>query len=90
MQLGMIGLGKMGANMAQRLLNGGHQVTGFDPNADARKQLEGKGGGSAASLATVPGLPPRAEASFSRYPSGPIPHLQGRPSFRFFRSLHFF
>ena len=50
MQLGMIGLGKMGANMAQRLLDGGHQVTGFDPNADARNQLEDKGGGSAASL----------------------------------------
>jgi 6-phosphogluconate dehydrogenase len=58
MQLGMIGLGKMGANMAQRLLNGGHKVTGFDPNADARKALEGKGGGSADSLkALVEGLP---------------------------------
>ncbi len=50
MQLGMIGLGKMGANMAQRLLKGGHKVTGFDPNADARKKLEGNGGGSADSL----------------------------------------
>ncbi len=50
MQLGMIGLGKMGANMAQRLLDGGHQVTGFDPDADARKKLEGSGGDSADSL----------------------------------------
>ncbi|MEO7052551.1 MAG: phosphogluconate dehydrogenase (NAD(+)-dependent, decarboxylating) [Rhodanobacter sp.] len=50
MQLGMIGLGKMGANMAQRLLKGGHKVTGFDPDADARKKLEGNGGGSADSL----------------------------------------
>ena len=31
MKLGMIGLGRMGANMAQRLLRGGHQVVGFDP-----------------------------------------------------------
>ncbi|MEO5810658.1 MAG: phosphogluconate dehydrogenase (NAD(+)-dependent, decarboxylating) [Rhodanobacter sp.] len=50
MKLGMIGLGKMGANMAERLLRDGHKVTGFDPSADARKALEGKGGASAESL----------------------------------------
>ena len=50
MQLGMIGLGKMGANMAERLLLGGHEVTGFDPSADARKALEGKGGAAADAL----------------------------------------
>jgi 6-phosphogluconate dehydrogenase len=50
MELGMIGLGRMGGNMAQRLLRGGHKVVGFDPNADARKALEGEGGGSADSL----------------------------------------
>ena len=50
MQLGMIGLGKMGANMAQRLLKGGHEVTGFDPSADARKRLQEQGGGTADSL----------------------------------------
>jgi len=53
MKLGMIGLGKMGANMAQRLLLGGHQVTGFDPNADARKALEQHGAASADSLQTL-------------------------------------
>ena len=30
MQLGMIGLGRMGANMARRLLRGGHQVVTYD------------------------------------------------------------
>ncbi len=50
MDIGMIGLGKMGGNMAQRLLGGGHRVVGFDPNADARKTLEDKGGESADSL----------------------------------------
>ena len=35
MELGMIGLGKMGANMAQRLVRGGHRVVGFDPGAEA-------------------------------------------------------
>ena len=42
MELGMVGLGRMGANMAERLLRGGHKVTGFDPNADARKALAGQ------------------------------------------------
>jgi 6-phosphogluconate dehydrogenase len=46
-ELGMSGLGKMGANMAERLVQGGHRVTGFDPNVGARKALEIKGAGSA-------------------------------------------
>ena len=50
MELAMIGLGKMGANMAQRLMRGGHRVVGFDPAEAARKVLEEKGGQSAASL----------------------------------------
>jgi 6-phosphogluconate dehydrogenase len=50
MQLGMVGLGRMGANMAERLLRGGHKVTGFDPNADARKALESKGASTVDSL----------------------------------------
>jgi 6-phosphogluconate dehydrogenase len=36
MDLGMIGLGRMGANMAQRLATGGHRVVGYDPSAEAR------------------------------------------------------
>ena len=72
MQLGMIGLGKMGANMAQRLLNGGHQVTGFDPNAEARKQLEGKGGGSAASLDALVQALPAPRVLWLMVPSGKI------------------
>ena len=50
MELGMIGLGRMGANMAQRLLRGGHRVVGFDPNAEARATLGDSGGASADSL----------------------------------------
>ncbi len=46
----MIGLGRMGANMAQRLLRGGHEVIGFDPAEAARKLIEEKGGQSAATL----------------------------------------
>jgi len=50
MEIAMIGLGRMGANMAQRLLRGGHKVVGFDPAEAARKLIEEKGAGSAASL----------------------------------------
>ncbi len=34
-ELGMIGLGRMGGNMVQRLLNGGHRVVTFDRDADS-------------------------------------------------------
>ncbi|MFP5406833.1 MAG: phosphogluconate dehydrogenase (NAD(+)-dependent, decarboxylating), partial [Gammaproteobacteria bacterium] len=50
MKLGMIGLGRMGANMAQRLVQGGHQVIGYDPEPQARKRVEDDGIGSADSL----------------------------------------
>ena len=35
MEIGMVGLGRMGANMAERLVRGGHRVVGYDPNAQA-------------------------------------------------------
>src|SRR5262245_32029976 len=43
MNLGMIGLGKMGANMAQRLIRGGHRVVGFDAVAGARERAAAVG-----------------------------------------------
>jgi 6-phosphogluconate dehydrogenase len=46
----MVGLGRMGANMAQRLLRGGHSVVGFDPADAARSALEQKGAQSAPTL----------------------------------------
>ncbi|MDQ3187919.1 MAG: decarboxylating 6-phosphogluconate dehydrogenase [Pseudomonadota bacterium] len=62
MELGMIGLGRMGANMTERLLRGGHRVVGFDPKAEARKGVEDKGAESAATIdALISKLkPPRA------------------------------
>jgi len=62
MQLGMIGLGKMGNFMAQRLMQGGHDVVGFDPSDKARKALVDAGGKAVDSLAgLVEALePPRA------------------------------
>ncbi|MGY3040910.1 6-phosphogluconate dehydrogenase [Rhodanobacter sp. TND4EL1] len=72
MQLGMIGLGKMGANMAQRLIKGGHKVTGFDPSADARKSLEGNGGSSAHSLKALVQALPAPRVLWLMVPSGKI------------------
>ena len=53
MKLGMIGLGRMGANMALRLMRGGHQLAGFDPKPEARKRLQDNGADSADSLAAL-------------------------------------
>jgi 6-phosphogluconate dehydrogenase len=50
MQLGMIGLGRMGANMVRRLLHGGHECVSFDRNADSVKELAADGATGAASL----------------------------------------
>jgi 6-phosphogluconate dehydrogenase len=50
MQLGLIGLGKMGGNMAERLLLAGHQVVGFDFNADAVAKLTASGNVGASTL----------------------------------------
>jgi len=50
MQLGMIGLGRMGANMVRRLIKGGHQCVAYDRSADSVKQLSGEGATGAASL----------------------------------------
>jgi 6-phosphogluconate dehydrogenase len=50
MQLGMIGLGRMGANMVRRLMRAGHACVVFDLNQDAVKTLAGEGATGAASL----------------------------------------
>jgi 6-phosphogluconate dehydrogenase len=72
MELGMIGLGRMGANMAQRLLRGGHAVVGFDPKAEARAQLERDGGGSADSLQALVAALPAPRVLWMMVPAGRI------------------
>lgn len=58
----MIGLGRMGGNMAQRLLNGGHTVIAFDRSKDALSAPAAAGAVGAASLADLAQrlAPPRA------------------------------
>lgn len=50
MRISVIGLGRMGANISRRLMNGGHEVVGFDYNPDSVRQLVADGGLGAASL----------------------------------------
>src|SRR5438105_13488251 len=50
MQLGMIGLGRMGSNMVRRLMRGGHECVAFDRNPASVKQLAGDGATGADSL----------------------------------------
>jgi 6-phosphogluconate dehydrogenase len=50
MQLGMIGLGRMGANLVRRLERAGHQCVVFDRNRPTVQQLAGEGAVGAASL----------------------------------------
>lgn len=53
MQIGYIGLGKMGLNMVLRLLEKGHEVIAFDPNEEARKKAEEAGAKTFDSLFSV-------------------------------------
>ncbi|HZE05092.1 MAG TPA: NAD(P)-binding domain-containing protein, partial [Solirubrobacteraceae bacterium] len=50
MQLGMIGLGRMGANLVRRLMRDGHRCVVYDVTADAVKRLEDEGAEGAGSL----------------------------------------
>jgi 6-phosphogluconate dehydrogenase len=72
MEIAMIGLGRMGANMAQRLLRGGHRVVGFDPAEAARTGLEQKGAETAASLEALVGKLKAPRVIWLMVPAGAI------------------
>ncbi len=62
MEIGIVGLGRMGANIARRLMRGGHEIVAFDVNLDAVAALAREGAKASASLKDLVGLlkPPRA------------------------------
>lgn len=72
MKLGMIGLGRMGAGMARRLMRGGHSIVGFDPDAGARGQLEKDGATTADSLKALVESLPAPRNVWMMVPSGHI------------------
>ena len=53
MRLAMIGLGRMGANIARRLMRGGHEIVAYDRNAPAVEGLVGEGATGASSLEDI-------------------------------------
>jgi 6-phosphogluconate dehydrogenase len=72
MEIAMIGLGRMGANMAQRLMRGGHRVVGYDPAVAARTLLEKSGAETAASLEQMVAKLKAPRAVWLMVPAGEI------------------
>ncbi len=70
MQLGMIGLGRMGANMVRRLMQGGHQCVVFDLNPDNVKRLASEGATGATSLDDFVGKLTTPRAAWVMVPAG--------------------
>jgi 6-phosphogluconate dehydrogenase len=72
MQIGIVGLGRMGANIARRLMRNGHDAVVFDVNSDAVAALVHEGAKGADSLETLARMltPPRAV--WMMLPAGPI------------------
>jgi 6-phosphogluconate dehydrogenase len=70
MQLGMVGLGRMGANMTRRLMRGGHQVVVTDLSADNVKKISSEGAISSASIDDFVGKLARPRVAWMMVPAG--------------------
>ena len=84
MDIGMIGLGRMGGNMAQRLARAGHRAVGYDPSADARSRAQKTCASIADSLPALANALAAPRVVWLMVPSGPpvddtiaalLPHL---------------
>lgn len=71
MQLGIIGLGRMGGNMVERLLKGGHEVVAYDTNSESVMQASSGGAIPAASMEDLVGKLSVPRAVWVMVPSGP-------------------
>jgi 6-phosphogluconate dehydrogenase len=72
MELGIVGLGRMGANMARRLMRDGHRIVAYDVNAEAVSALAGEGAEGASSLQDLAGKLSAPRAVWVMVPSGEI------------------
>ncbi len=72
MKLGMIGLGRMGANMAQRLMNGGHELVVYDPAIEPRAALADRGAVAVESLVKLVTALPAPRVVWVMVPAGEI------------------
>jgi 6-phosphogluconate dehydrogenase len=84
MELGMVGLGRMGANMVERLVRGGHRVVGYDRDSGAVARVTAAGASGADSLPALAGKLGKPRAIWIMVPAGApvdetivalIPHL---------------
>lgn len=72
MELGMIGLGRMGGNIVRRLMRHGHSCAVYDTNADAVQQLGLEGAHTSADLAALVNQLSRPRAVWVMLPAGAI------------------
>jgi 6-phosphogluconate dehydrogenase len=72
MQLGMVGLGRMGSNLVRRLMRDGHRCVAYDVNADAVTALEGEGATGARSMAEFVAALEAPRAVWVMVPAGAI------------------
>ena len=72
MQLGMIGLGKMGANMVRRIMGAGHECVVFDQSPEAVETLKNEGARGATSLAELVSKLDAPRAIWIMVPAGEI------------------
>jgi 6-phosphogluconate dehydrogenase len=70
MQIGMVGLGRMGANLTRRLMRGGHEVVVFDLNPEAVALLEHEGATASASFEDLVAKLSRPRAAWIMVPAG--------------------
>jgi len=83
MQVGMIGLGRMGANMVRRLLRGGHECVVYDASPEAVKQLAQAGAVGAASLDDFVAKLRKPRAAWLMVPAAAVEEMLGQLSSRF-------
>jgi len=74
MQLGMIGLGRMGGNIVRRLMRNGHQCVVYDRDANAVKTLAGEGATASTGLADFVAKLEKPKAVWVMLPAGKVTH----------------
>src|SRR5580698_7127845 len=72
MQLGMVGLGRMGANLVRRLMRDGHDCVAYDRNASVVKGLASEGATAASSLADFVAKLEKPRAVWIMVPAGAV------------------
>jgi len=71
MQLGFVGLGKMGLNMVTRLIRGGHAIVAYDRSGEAVASAAGVGAAASSSLQSLVAQLPAPRAVWVMVPAGP-------------------